>query len=81
VLYARDRGRTFPGCTAPAYHSEAHHRNGDWSQGGLTNIDDLTLACGTDNRRVNNYHHPERYLIPDEHATENSGDVDEGERP
>ncbi|WNG90948.1 HNH endonuclease signature motif containing protein [Mycobacterium sp. ITM-2016-00318] len=108
VLYARDRGCTFPGCTAPAYHSEAHHRNGDWSQGGLTNIDDLTLACGTDNRRVkpggwttrtradgrtewipppnldtgqrrvNNYHHPERYLIPDEHATENSeGDEDE----
>jgi Domain of unknown function (DUF222) len=111
VLYARDRGCTFPGCTAPAYHSEAHHRNGDWSQGGLTNIDDLTLACGTDNRRVkpggwttrtrkdgrtewlpppnldtgqrrvNNYHHPERYLIPDEHATENSGDDEGGERP
>jgi len=111
VLYARDRGCTFPGCTAPAYHSEAHHRNGDWSQGGLTNIDDLTLACGTDNRRVkpggwttrtradgrtewipppsldtgqtriNNYHHPERYLIPDEHATENSGDDEDGERP
>ncbi|MGH3678167.1 MAG: HNH endonuclease signature motif containing protein [Mycobacterium sp.] len=96
VLYARDRGCTFPGCTAPAYHSEVHHRTADWRHGGQTNIDDETLACGTDNRRVkpggwrtrkrkdgrtewipppnldtgqarvNNYHHPERYLIPDE---------------
>ncbi|RDH79284.1 HNH endonuclease [Mycolicibacterium moriokaense] len=96
VLYHRDRGCTFPGCTAPAYHSEVHHRDRDWAAGGLTNIDDETLACGKDNRRVkpggwttrtrkdgrtewipppaldtgqarvNNYHHPERYLTPDE---------------
>jgi Domain of unknown function (DUF222) len=96
VLYARDRGCTFPGCTAPAYHSEVHHRTADWAHGGQTNVDDETLACGPDNRRVtpggwrtrkrkdgrtewipppnldtgqarvNNYHHPERYLIPDE---------------
>jgi Domain of unknown function (DUF222) len=52
VLYARDRGCTFPGCTAPAYHSEVHHRRRDWAAGGLTNIDDETLACGKDNRRV-----------------------------
>ncbi len=94
VLYARDRGCTFPGCTAPAYHSEVHHRSADWADGGQTNIDDETLACGRDNRRVkpggwrtrkrkdgrtewipppnldtgqartNNYHHPERYLLP-----------------
>jgi hypothetical protein len=96
VLYARDRGCTFPGCTAPAYHSEVHHRTADWAAGGLTSINDLTLACGPHNRRVtsgglttrtrkdgrtqwipppsldrgqarvNNYHHPERYLIPDD---------------
>ncbi len=96
VLYARDRGCTFPGCTEPAYHSEVHHRTADWADGGQTNIDDETLACGTDNRRVkpggwrtrkrkdgktewippphldtgqarvNNYHHPERYLLPEE---------------
>lgn len=110
VLYARDRGCTFPGCTAPAYHSEVHHRSADWANGGLTNIDDETLACGPDNRRVkpggwktrkrkdgrtewipppnldtgqarvNNYHHPERYLIPDDHANngeDNDGDDDE----
>jgi hypothetical protein len=104
VLYARDRGCTFPGCTAPAYHSEVHHRTRDWVDGGLTNIDDETLACGKDNRRVkrggwttrkrkdgrtqwipppkldtgqariNNYHHPERYLIPDEHDDSGDGD-------
>jgi hypothetical protein len=107
VLYARDRGCTFPGCTAPAYHSEVHHRSRDWADGGLTNIDDETLACGKDNRRVtpggwktrkrkdgrtewipppnldtgqarvNNYHHPERYLIPDDGA-DGDGDDDGG---
>ena len=107
VLYARDRGCTFPGCTAPAYHSEVHHRSADWADGGLTNIDDETLACGPDNRRikpggwttrkrkdgrtewipppnldtgqarVNNYHHPQRYLIPDEHSE--TGDRGEDE--
>ena len=52
VLYARDRGCTFPGCTAPAYHSEVHHRTADWAHGGKTDITDETLACGGDNRRV-----------------------------
>jgi Domain of unknown function (DUF222) len=96
MLYAKDRGCTRPGCTAPAYHSEAHHAVADWTDGGETNITDLTFACGPDNRRVkrggwttrkrkdgrtewvpppqldtgqarvNNYHHPERYLIADD---------------
>ena len=39
VLYAKDRGCTFPGCTAPAYHSEVHHSTADWADGGQTNID------------------------------------------
>ena len=26
VLYARDRGCTFPGCTKTSYHNEVHHR-------------------------------------------------------
>ena len=109
VLYARDRGCTFPGCTAPAYHSEVHHRSADWADGGQTNIDDETLACGTDNRRVkpggwrtrkrkdgrtewipppnldtgqarvNNYHHPERYLIPDDADDDESDDEEEAD--
>ncbi len=107
VLYAKDRGCTFPGCSAPAYHSEVHHATADWADGGQTDIVDETLACGRDNRRVkpggwrtrkrkdgrtewipppnldtgqarvNNYHHPQRYLIPDEGA-DDDGKGDEG---
>ena len=98
VLLNRDRGCTRPGCTTPGYHTQAHHAVADWNNNGHTNINDLTLACGPDNRaathggwttrkrpdgrtewhpppaldtgqtRINNYHHPERYLIPDEGA-------------
>jgi Domain of unknown function (DUF222) len=51
MLYARDRGCTKPGCDAPAYHSQAHHVQG-WTTTHCTDIDDLTLACGIDNRLV-----------------------------
>jgi hypothetical protein len=96
VLHALDRGCTRPGCTAPGYWSEVHHVDGWAAANGETNIDELTLACGPDNRlveagawttrkrkdgrtewippphldtgqtRVNQYHHPEKYLLPDE---------------
>jgi Domain of unknown function (DUF222) len=105
MLYAKERGCTFPGCTAPAYHSQVHHATADWSEGGQTNITDETLACGPDNRRVkpggwrtrkrndgrtewipppqldtgqarvNNYHHPERYLIADDGDTNPDGPI------
>jgi hypothetical protein len=45
VLHAKDRGCTFPGCTKPGYLSEVHHIT-EWRDGGHTNIDDLTFACG-----------------------------------
>jgi hypothetical protein len=107
VLYAKDRGCTRPGCTAPAYHSQVHHAVADWADGGQTNITDQTLACGPDNRRVkpggwttrkrkdgrtewippphldtgqarvNNYHHPERYLIDDEDDDEDDEEDDQ----
>lgn len=110
ALYARDRGCTAPGCTAPAYWCEAHHDDG-WVAGQApTDITAMSLACPADNKkiektgwrtrkrkdgrtewlpppnldtgqaRVNNYHHPERYLIPDEHDTRDSDDAD-GEKP
>lgn len=44
VLHAKDRGCTFPGCTAPAYLCEAHHID-DYALVNDTNIDNLTLAC------------------------------------
>src|ERR1700758_3819443 len=49
MLYARDRGCTKPGCDAPAYHSQVHHVRG-WAATRRTDINDLALACGPDNR-------------------------------
>lgn len=96
VLHALERGCTRPGCTAPAYWCQVHHVE-DWvADNGQTNINDLTLACGPDNRlvedggwstrkrndgrtewlppphldtgqpRVNDFHHPEKYLLDPE---------------
>jgi hypothetical protein len=102
VLHARDRGCTRPGCTTPGYQCHAHHANTDWKNGGHTNINNLTLACGPDNRlientdwtthtrhdgttewipppnlntsqtRVNDYHHPQRYLLPQNNPPQNN---------
>lgn len=52
VHYSRDRGCTAPGCTAPAYQCQVHHAAKDWVDGGNTDIEELTLACGSDNRKV-----------------------------
>ncbi|MEC9325604.1 MAG: hypothetical protein VYB90_17375, partial [Actinomycetota bacterium] len=35
-----------------AYGSQAHHVVADWTDGGNTNVDELGLACGPDNRAV-----------------------------
>ncbi|GAT08146.1 HNH endonuclease signature motif containing protein [Mycolicibacterium novocastrense] len=109
ALFARDHGCTRPGCTASAYQCQVHHGDNDWAAGGQTNIDELTLACSPDNRRVkpggwrtyirkdgrtawlpppqldngqarvNNYHHPNRYLVPDEGDDEDGGEcADDG---
>jgi hypothetical protein len=51
MLYAKDRGCTKPGCDAPAYHSQVHHVHG-WTAIHRTDINELTLACGPDNRLV-----------------------------
>ena len=96
--------RSYPGCTAPGYQCQAHHAAADWADGGQTNIDEETLACGPHNRlvtkddwktrkrkggrtewippphldwghlplagdgqtRVNDLHHPENLLRPDD---------------
>ena len=52
VLHARDRGCTRPGCLVDGYHSQVHHAAADWKNGGRTDVDDLTFACGPDNRLV-----------------------------
>jgi hypothetical protein len=52
MLIARDGGCTKPGCTVPAYGSQVHHSAKDWADDGQTNVDELGLACGPDNRMV-----------------------------
>ncbi|MBX7450385.1 HNH endonuclease [Mycolicibacterium sp. 3033] len=52
MLIAREGGCTKPGCPVGAYGCQVHHVTTDWAQGGLTNIDDLGLACPPDNRSV-----------------------------
>ncbi|MEV6718567.1 DUF222 domain-containing protein [Lentzea sp. NPDC051208] len=44
ILVARDKGCTFPGCTRPPSHCEAHHVR-HWSNGGETNLANLALLC------------------------------------
>ena len=52
MLIARDGGCTKPGCTVPAYGCQVHHAARDWADDGETNVDELGLACGPDNRMV-----------------------------
>ncbi len=52
MLIARDGGCTKPSCTVPAYGTQVHHATLDWTFGGLTNVNDMALACGPDNRMV-----------------------------
>ncbi|MCB1289849.1 MAG: HNH endonuclease [Mycobacterium sp.] len=52
VLHALERGCSKPSCIAPPYRCQVHHAERDWQHGGNTDIDELTLACGCDNRLV-----------------------------
>ncbi|WP_237682955.1 HNH endonuclease signature motif containing protein [Mycolicibacterium agri] len=111
LLYARDRGCTRPGCTAPAYHCHAHHIDGWAKNNAPTDITALTLACPADDlliettdwttrtrpdgrtewippphldtgqTRVNNYHHPERYLTHNRGHDDDSNDKDTDDDP
>ncbi|KQH76084.1 hypothetical protein AO501_18445 [Mycobacterium gordonae] len=49
MLLAKDGGCTRPGCDVPGYHAQVHHASG-WTNTHVTDIHDLTLACGIDNR-------------------------------
>ena len=52
VLHGLELGCTRPGCTAPGYWSQVHHLDGWAADDGHTDITKLTLACGPDNRAV-----------------------------
>ncbi|APA98109.1 HNH endonuclease signature motif containing protein [Nocardia seriolae] len=46
VLIATECGCTRPGCNAPATYCQVHHVT-EWSKGGPTDIENLTLACNS----------------------------------
>jgi hypothetical protein len=49
VLHSKDRGCSAPGCDMPGYLCEVHHID-DWADGGTTDVDRLTFACGQHHR-------------------------------
>ncbi|MGC2652125.1 MAG: HNH endonuclease signature motif containing protein, partial [Mycobacterium sp.] len=51
VLYAKDRGCSFPNCDVPGYLTEVHHTT-DFATCRETNINDLTQACGPHHKLV-----------------------------
>jgi len=88
MLIARDGGCTKPGCTVPAYGTQVHHAARDWADNGQTNVNELGLACGADNRMVGpggwttrmNAHHDVEW-IPPEHLDTGQARVNEYHRP
>src|SRR5690606_11757690 len=55
ALQARDRGCRWPGCTAPAAWTDAHHLL-PWWHGGRTDIDNLLLLCRYHHAKVHEGH-------------------------
>lgn len=51
VLHAKDRGCSAPGCDVPGYLCEVHHVV-EWADDGLTDIENLTFACGSHHRLI-----------------------------
>jgi Domain of unknown function (DUF222) len=49
VLYAKDRGCTFPGCTVPGYLCEVHHCN-RYATNPVTDVNELTFGCGPNHK-------------------------------
>jgi hypothetical protein len=72
MLIGRDGGCTKPSCTVGPYGTQVHHAAADWADDGNTNVDDMGLACGPDNRMVGkdgwttkmNDHHQVEWIPP-----------------
>ncbi|WP_024796973.1 HNH endonuclease signature motif containing protein [Tomitella biformata] len=52
VLYAGDRGCTFPGCPRPGYYCQTHHMDEWAAKHGCSDIDRLTFACEMHHRLI-----------------------------
>ncbi len=51
ALAERDRGCTWPGCTAPASWCDAHHLT-PWDHGGPTDMNNAALLCAHHHRHT-----------------------------
>ena len=51
AVIVRDRHCQYPRCSKPHEWCEVHHLT-EWSEGGLTNIEDLTLVCNGDHHHM-----------------------------
>ena len=70
VLYARDRGCTFPGCTLPAYHCQAHHCD-PYAHNPVTDVNTLALTCHPNHAQTDqgwttrkNHHYDTEWIPP-----------------
>ncbi|MCP2174557.1 protein of unknown function (DUF222) [Williamsia maris] len=52
ILFAQYGGCGAADCPTPFAHSEIHHADKDWADGGTTDADKLAPACGPHNRAV-----------------------------
>ncbi|GGL29537.1 DUF222 domain-containing protein [Phycicoccus endophyticus] len=50
-LWLRDRGCSYPGCTAPAAWAEAHHLT-HWADGGRSDVGNAALLCPSHHTHV-----------------------------
>ena len=72
VLYAKDRGCTFPGCTVPAHLCEVHHCD-PYATSPVTDINHLALTCGPNHKLADQgwttrkNHHGDTEWIPPPH--------------
>src|SRR5699024_10487344 len=63
ALIARDKGCTWPGCTAPPAICEPHHARIHWAHRGPTNTTTGALLCYHPRRRPRHHHDPhQRHL-------------------
>ena len=68
ALLRRDRGCTYPGCTAPAAWTQAHHVV-HWLDGGATDLDNAALLC----QRHHTIVHERRYVAQVREAPDEAG--------
>ncbi|MGU3292918.1 DUF222 domain-containing protein [Williamsia sp. M5A3_1d] len=57
MAFAKYKGCSKDNCPVPFAHTEMHHAETDWADGGLTDSTDMAPACGPHNRAVGDKPH------------------------